>query len=89
MPYVELRDGESAESLITRFRVSVQRSGILRELKDRRFFRSKGEKARAAAQRALRAMRRRQRRQLDRSPSRPEARPVTARAHWSAPTPPG
>ena len=40
MAYVTPRDGENPESLVNRFRASVQHSGILRELKDRRFFRS-------------------------------------------------
>ncbi len=61
MAYVTPREGESPESLVNRFRASVQHSGVLRELKDRRFFRSKAQKARLAAQRAARR-RRRQRR---------------------------
>ena len=51
MAYVTPREGESPESLVNRFRASVQHSGILRELKDRRFFRSKAQKERLAAQR--------------------------------------
>ena len=54
MAYVTPRDGENPESLVNRFRASVQHSGILRELKDRRFFRSKAQKERLAAQRAAR-----------------------------------
>ena len=61
MAYVTPREGESPESLVNRFRASVQHAGILRELKDRRFFRSKAQKERLAAQRAARR-RRRQRR---------------------------
>ena len=53
MAYVTPRDGENPESLVNRFRASVQHSGILRELKDRRFFRSKAQKERLAAQRAV------------------------------------
>ena len=60
MPYVFLNEGESIEGLIRRFHNVVARSGIMRELKDRRFFRSKGEKARIAWQRAARRRRRRQ-----------------------------
>ena len=59
MAYVTLNEGESIESLIRRFHNTVARSGILRELKDRRFFRSKAEKERIAAQRAARRRRRR------------------------------
>ena len=61
MAYVTPREGESPESLVNRFRASVQHAGVLRELKDRRFFRSKAQKERLAAQRAARR-RRRQRR---------------------------
>jgi len=58
MAYVTPREGENPESLVNRFRASVQHSGILRELKDRRFFRSKAQKERLAAQRAARRRRR-------------------------------
>ncbi|MSQ27885.1 MAG: 30S ribosomal protein S21 [Dehalococcoidia bacterium] len=60
MAFVALNEGEGIESLLRRFRNSVARSGLLRELKDRRFFRSKAEKARIAQQRAARRRRRRQ-----------------------------
>jgi len=59
MAYVTSREGEGPESLVRRFQTTVQRSGILRELKDRRFFRSKAQKERLAAQRATRRRRRR------------------------------
>ncbi len=59
MPHVTLREGESNESLLNRFRTAVARASILRELKDRRFFSSKAEKARLAQQRAARKRRRR------------------------------
>ena len=59
MTHVDLQQGETTESLINRFRSGVQRSGILREVKKRRFFRSKSQKEREAAQRALRRARRR------------------------------
>lgn len=61
MLHVTLQDGESFDTLLSRFRASVARSGILRELKERRFFCSKAEKARLAARRAARRHRRRQR----------------------------
>lgn len=61
MPHVTLQEGESFDALLSRFRASVARSGILRELKARRFFCSKAEKARLAARRAARRHRRRQR----------------------------
>ena len=62
MAYVTPREGETPESLVNRFRASVQHSGILRELKDRRFFRSKAQKERLAAQRTARRRRRQNRR---------------------------
>lgn len=39
----------------------MQRSGILRELRNRRFFRTKGEQTRLDRARSLRRMRRRKR----------------------------
>ena len=62
LAYVRLRDGEDGETLLKRFQTSMQRSGILRDLRNRRFFRSKGEQARLDKQRSLRRMRRRRRR---------------------------
>ncbi|MSQ11694.1 MAG: 30S ribosomal protein S21 [Dehalococcoidia bacterium] len=49
MVEVLLRDGESNESLLARFNTAVQRAGILKDARNHRFFRSKGEKARIAA----------------------------------------
>ena len=62
MAYVRIREGEDGENLIKRFQTSMQRSGILRDLRNRRFFRSKGEQARLDKQRSLRRIRRRRRR---------------------------
>ena len=62
MSYVTLREGEDAEALLKRFQTSMQRSGILRELRNRRFFRTKGEQFRLDKQRSLRRIRRRRRR---------------------------
>lgn len=59
MAYVVLREGESPEAIVGRFRSAVARSGVLKAYKDKRFFRSKGEKERMAAQRAERRRRRR------------------------------
>ena len=58
MGFVTLRDGESDEGLLGRFRSAVTRTGVLKDHKDRRFFRSKGEKARLAARRSARRRRR-------------------------------
>ena len=58
---VYLQDGESQESLLSRFQKRVQTSGILREFRARRHFISNSEKARIAARKAARkAARRRQ-----------------------------
>ena len=62
MTHVMLRDGEDPEGLLKRFQTSMQRSGILRELRNRRFFRSKGEQARLDRARSLRRQRRRRNR---------------------------
>ena len=43
--FVSLRDGETQEALLKRFQRSVQNSGLLREVKAKRFFISNGEKA--------------------------------------------
>ena len=56
--FVTLREGEPPEAIVGRFRAAVTRNGILKEHKDRRFFRSKGEKARLAARRSARRRRR-------------------------------
>jgi ribosomal protein S21 len=55
---VELRDGESPEHLLTRFRQVVQRDGILREIKSRRHFIPKSERRRIARAKAARRRRR-------------------------------
>jgi ribosomal protein S21 len=58
--FVELRDGESQEHLLTRFRQSVQRDGILREAKMKRHFISKSEAKRLAQAKAARRRARKQ-----------------------------
>jgi len=40
---VQIREGESQESLLKRFQRMVQTSGILRELKGHRYYMSRGE----------------------------------------------
>ncbi|MCH7787638.1 MAG: 30S ribosomal protein S21 [Chloroflexi bacterium] len=62
LTHVILRDGEDPEGLLKRFQTSMQRSGILRELRNRRFFRTKGEQERLDKARSLRRMRRRRNR---------------------------
>jgi len=63
MATVRLKSDESAESLIKRFRKKVQSSGILSEVRRRRFFVSRGEQRRLAQRKAERRARRRQRKQ--------------------------
>jgi ribosomal protein S21 len=58
LTHVNLRDGESAEGMLKRFQTSMQRSGILRDLRNRRFFRSKGEQTRLDKARSIRRLRR-------------------------------
>jgi ribosomal protein S21 len=57
--FVELREGESQEHLLTRFRQAIQRDGILREAKRKRHFVSKSEARRLARAKALRRARKR------------------------------
>jgi small subunit ribosomal protein S21 len=56
---VELREGEAPESLLRRFRRKVQRSGVLSEVKKKRFFMPDSEKRRIAKRKAVRRERRR------------------------------
>jgi small subunit ribosomal protein S21 len=55
------REGESFEQMLRRFKSGVERAGILRELKRKRYFRPKSvvrrEKARIAARRRSRKSR--------------------------------
>ena len=59
--HVEPRDGESFDQMLRRFKTSMDKSGILREYKRRRYFKANGElqrdKAKAAARRRTRRAR--------------------------------
>jgi len=59
---VVLEPGESMESLLKRFRKKVIRSGVMKDLKKRRYFVSKSEKRRIARLKAIRRERKRRRR---------------------------
>ena len=61
--YVSLREGETQEALLRRFQRSIQNSGLLREVKSKRFFVSNGEKARIAARKSAARYRRRARKE--------------------------
>ena len=55
---VELRAGESQESLLKRFRKEIIKTRILSTYRKKRWFVSKGEQRRIAKQRAIRKARR-------------------------------
>ncbi|MDD5038953.1 MAG: 30S ribosomal protein S21 [Dehalococcoidales bacterium] len=55
---VNLREGETQDSLLRRFQRSVQISGILREAKVHNYFVSKGDAARIKARNSARRRRR-------------------------------
>ena len=56
---MRIREGEDGEGLLKRFQSTMQRSGIMKELRNRRYFRSRGEQARLDRARSLRRLRRR------------------------------
>lgn len=58
---VELRPGESQESILKRFRKSVAESRILPTVRQKRWFTSKSEVRRIKRQKAIRKARRNQR----------------------------
>jgi ribosomal protein S21 len=60
---VTLREGETQEGLLKRFQRGIQNSGLLREVKAKRFFISNGEKARIAARKSAARYRRRARKE--------------------------
>jgi small subunit ribosomal protein S21 len=57
---VILRNGESQQKLLGRFRKAVSSSGVLREVRKRRWFVSKNEERRLAKKKAIRRLKRRQ-----------------------------
>jgi len=59
---VELRPGESQESLLKRFRKAVAKSGILSTVRKKRWYMSKSEQRRLAKKKAIRRQKRRMRR---------------------------
>ncbi len=59
MTKVRLREGESQESLLKRFRKKVSRDRVLSEAKKKRYFVSKSEQKRIARRKAIRRERRR------------------------------
>ena len=63
MTTVSLRSNESQDQLFKRFRSKIARSGILREVRLKRWFVPKSETRRLEKQKAIRLHHRRQRRQ--------------------------
>jgi small subunit ribosomal protein S21 len=61
LPRVVLRDGESQQQLLRRFRKAVTRSSVLSEVRKRRWFISKNEQRRIAEKKAIRRQRKRTR----------------------------
>jgi small subunit ribosomal protein S21 len=59
--HVEPREGESIDQMLRRFKTSMDKSGILREYKRKRYFKTNSElereKAKAAARRRTRRSR--------------------------------
>ncbi|MBU6287878.1 MAG: 30S ribosomal protein S21 [Chloroflexota bacterium] len=61
--FVSLRDGESQEGLLKRFQRSIQNSGLLREVKAKRFFIPPGEQERISARKSAARYRRKARKE--------------------------
>ena len=61
MAKVKLRDGESQDRLLRRFRKVVIRSGVLSEVRKRRWFVSKSEQRRMDRKKAIRRIKKRAR----------------------------
>jgi small subunit ribosomal protein S21 len=56
---VNLRNGESQDSLLKRFRKKIVKSGILSTIRDKRWFVSKSEMRRMEKKKAIRRIKRR------------------------------
>jgi small subunit ribosomal protein S21 len=55
---VNLRNGESQDSLLKRFRKKIVKSGILSTIRNKRWFISKSEQRRMAKKKAIRRIKR-------------------------------
>ena len=58
MASVNLRNGESQDSLLRRFRKKIVKSGILSTIRNKRWFISKSEQRRMAKKKAIRRIKR-------------------------------
>ncbi|MFL7867988.1 MAG: 30S ribosomal protein S21 [Anaerolineales bacterium] len=65
MAKVVLREGESQDKLLRRFRKKVIRSGVMSEVRKRRWFVSKNEQRRMDDKKAIRRMKKRARKSRD------------------------
>ncbi len=65
MTNVNLRPNESQEQLLKRFKKKVMRSGILTQLRNKRWFVSKSEVRRIEKKKAIRRLNKRKRRDYD------------------------
>ena len=65
MPMVTLRPNESQEQLLKRFKKKVMRSGILSQLRNKRWFVSKSEIRRIEKKKAIRRLNKRKRRESE------------------------
>jgi len=62
---VYLRDGESQQKLLQRFRKKVTRSGLMSEVRKRRWFVSKNEQRRMDEKKAIRRLKKRARKKQE------------------------
>lgn len=62
---VRLRDGESQQKLLQRFRKKIIRSGLMSEVRKRRWFVSKNEQRRMDDKKAIRRLKKRARKNQD------------------------
>ena len=65
MTTVTLRPGESQEQLLKRFKKKVMRSGLLSQLRNKRWFVSKSEVRRIEKKKAIRRINKRKRRDFE------------------------
>ena len=65
MAKVVLREGESQQKLLQRFRKKVTRSGLLSEVRKRRWFVSKNEQRRMDDKKAIRRLKKRARKKQE------------------------
>ena len=65
MAKVVLREGESQQKLLQRFRKKVTRSGLMSEVRKRRWFVSKNEQRRMDDKKAIRRLKKRARKKQE------------------------